>query len=443
MATITEKRSTLAKLYRELEAGQKKMSEGMLSQTEGDALDTKAAEAEALQKEVDRFESLSKQTTRGREVVDPALPDTKAEKQGMAEAKDRVAGYMPLGQFIAMAPEYNRWSQQKGLPGRVNFTLPNLLKIKGFGGFLRQGLVPLSEEQTKAINAHMETKDLPVLGTGVIAPDRLSDIVRDTENDQLTLRDVLSVSPTSSNLIEWLARVSYTRGAEIQSEGSTAATQAVKGQADAEYELRNAPVRTLAVWIPVTEQQLQDAPALVNLIEQDLLWDLGKEEEEQVVWGDGTGTNLDGLDANVSAAANTGSYTSIIDIIRTMITEVRVSGYQPNATAIHPQDWETIELEKGSDGHYIWAIIRDVLGPRIWGTRVVETVAMDDPDTTNRLVIVGDFRRGATLYDRMQSQISMGWIDDYFVRNLRAIKAEERVAFAVRRPDAFRKYVIS
>jgi HK97 family phage major capsid protein len=443
MATIAEKKNNLAKLYRELEEGQKKMSEGMLSQTEGDAYEAKAKEAEALQKEVDQFEYVSNRSRRGREVPDPAIPDTKVEKEGMKEAKSRVAGFMPIGEYIALSPEYNRWAQQEGLPGNVKFSLPNLLKVKGYGGFLQKGFVPLSVEQKQGVEQHMmERKDLPVLGTGVIAPDRLSDIVRDTENDVLTIRDVIPVSPTSSNLIEWLARVSYTRGAEIQSEGPTASTQAVKGEADAEYVLRDAPVRTIAVTIPVTEQQLQDAPALVNMIREDLLWDLGKEEEEEIVWGDDTGVHLDGLEKNIAEAANTGGYTSKIDIIRTMITEIRQSGYQPTFTLLDPLDWEEIELMKGSDGHYIWAIIRDTLGPRIWGTRVVETVAMEEPGGTDRLIIVGS-RVGATIFDRMQSQITMGWINDDFNRNIRRIKAEERIAFAVRRADAFRKYTIT
>lgn len=441
--TATEERD-LKTILKDIDTIENKYKGKPMPEDEGKKLDELYAEGKSLQDAADRRKRRAGLDAFAKETPNAAIPDTKAEREGMKAAKNMIAGYMRVGDFIARSPEYNSWAQQKGLPGSVSFSVPNLLKVKGFGGLLKKGLVPLSAEQKTAVEQHaMETKNLPVLGTGVIEPDRLSEIVRDTENDVLTIRDVLPVVPTSSNLIEYLRRVSYTRAAAIQSEGTTTTLQAAKPQADTEYSLEDAPVRTIAVWIPVTEQQLQDAPALVNLIEDDLLWDLGKEEEEQFVWGDGTGVNLDGLDNNIDAAANAGGYTSPIDIVRTMITEVRIDGYAPTFTLVHPAIWEQMELEKGSDGHYIWAIIRDLLGPRIWGTRVVETVAMEDPaNAGDTLIITGD-RRVATIYDRMQAKIEMGWINDYFTRNLRAIKAEERVAFAVKRPAAARKYAIS
>jgi HK97 family phage major capsid protein len=81
---------------------------------------------------------------------------------------------------------------------------------------------------------------------------------------------------------------------------------------------------------------------------------------------------------------------------------------------------------------------------RIWGATVVETVGVEDfagNATEERVVIVGDGRRGATLYDREQSSVSVGWINDQFIRNQRTILAEGRWAFGIPRPLAFRKYI--
>jgi len=412
----------------------------VMPEDKGQQLEALYTEGKALQDAADRQKRRTSLESFAREIPNPTLPDTTergATKDEIKGAKNRISGYMRVGEFIANAPVMHEYAQKFRNMHGINIEIPSLLKIKSLG--LMNGFVPLTKEMREAI----ETKDLAVVGDGVIEPQRLTDIVREVENDQLNLRDVLNVSPTSSALIQWVRRVGNPdRSAEIQSEGTTAATMAQKPQADAEYELVDTAVKTIAVWIPVTEQQLQDMPALINLIQQDLLWDLRKEEEEEIVWGDGTGVHLDGLDANITEA-NDGGYTSNIDIIRRAVTQVRVSGYQPNAVAIHPEDWETIELERGSDGHYIWAIIRDTLGPRIWGMRVVETVAMGDPDSANRLIIVGDFQRGATLFDRMAASIAVGWQDKQFIQNVRTIRAEERVAFAVRRPLAFRKITVS
>jgi hypothetical protein len=54
--------------------------------------------------------------------------------------------------------------------------------------------------------------------------------------------------------------------------------------------------------------------------------------------------------------------------------------------------------------------------------------------------LVGDYQRGATLWDRERSSISVGFINDQFIRNQRTILAEARAAFGVRRPGAFRKH---
>lgn len=441
LATTRDLKTILA----DIDAIETKYKGKPMPEDEGAKLEELYQEGKALQDEADRKKRRASLESFSREVPNPALPNvkiqgaddeeiaTKAEKK---QFKNRIAGYMGLGEFIANHTVMHEYAQKFRQMHGINIEIPALLKIKALG--LKAGFIPLTKEMRDAI----ETKDLAVVGAGVIEPERLTDIVRDTENDQLNMRDVLNVSPTSAAVIQWVARLSYDRAAEIQSEGPTAATMALKPQADTEYAVRSTTVKTIAVWIPVTEQQLQDMPALVNLIQQDLLYDLRKEEEEQMVWGDNSDEELDGLERNISAV-DAGSYTSLIDIIRRGVTQVRVSGYQPNAVAIHPEDWETIELERGSDGHYIWAIIRDTIGPRIWGMRVVETVAMDDPDTTNRLIIVGDFQRGATLYDRMAASIAIGWQDKQFIQNVRTIRAEERVAFAVRRPSAFRKISVS
>jgi hypothetical protein len=101
-------------------------------------------------------------------------------------------------------------------------------------------------------------------------------------------------------------------------------------------------------------------------------------------------------------------------------------------------DWESIELTKSdADEHYIWAIVTDARGPRIWSQRVIESDAMTNPDTGERRILMGDFIRGTTLYDRHDVRLAVGFVDDDFARNLRTLRAEERIALAVKRPFAF------
>lgn len=444
----------LTGLLTELEKLQTEYKGKNMPEDVGAKFDALAIEAKALQDEADKEKAEDKKREERdgsvkslkrfmSEVDDPMLPDVPDE----TKASGKIEGYVTPGQLFAVSPALRAYAAARYplKTGSLPVEVKNLLPIRG----LPQGLVPLTApeiEQYKAAveklesKARYERKDvtdvIPVFGTDVIAPARVDRFVQDTRPDVLTLRDVLNVSPTSSPVIDYIAEVSYSESAGIVSEGAT------KPQAAAVYAKRRAPVVTIAVWIPVTEQQLADAPALINRINSRLIWDVKKAEEQEIGYGDGTGEHFTGLfDAGTGISSMRDEVgDTFIDIVRRGITDVMTDGYNPNALWIHPIDWETIELAKGSDGQYVWAIIRDTLGPRIWGLRVVQGVGTRISGGTTTNMAVGDFQAGATLYDRMQASISIGWINEQFIENMRTIRAEERCAFALEAVKAFRIY---
>jgi HK97 family phage major capsid protein len=70
---------------------------------------------------------------------------------------------------------------------------------------------------------------------------------------------------------------------------------------------------------------------------------------------------------------------------------------------------------------------------RLWGLPVVDTPAMAVDS-----FLVGAFRFGATLYDRMGVEILISTENaDDFEKNLATMRAEERIALAVKRPASF------
>jgi HK97 family phage major capsid protein len=403
---------------------------------EGAALSETINEEAARQKSMERMKRASAYLG---EVPNPTLP---AQESKSDDAQ--VAAYITPGNFAAVSEAFQKWNRNG-----QGFKSGQGVHIEMNGGLLSSkrrpmgGLVALSASEAKAVSelaGKMERKDLAVIGDLVIAPARVDRFVQDTRPDTLTLRDVLTVSPTSSPLIQYVAEVSYTEAAAIQSEGPTAATMAVKAESDIEYEVRDATVRTVATTIPVTEQQLSDMPALINRINTRLLWDVRKKEEQLCGYGSGSGTEFAGFfdsDSDVATATTTGGDT-LIDKIRKAQTDIMTSEYMPTFVWLHPIDWESIELAKASDGNYIWAVIRDNLGPRIWSMRVVQGVGAKKKGANTRNVLVGD-GNGAVLYDREQANIAIGWVDDQFARNMRTIRAEERVVLCIEAPLAFRK----
>ncbi len=101
---------------------------------------------------------------------------------------------------------------------------------------------------------------------------------------------------------------------------------------------------------------------------------------------------------------------------------------------MHPDNWETVELSV--DNQAAWRVTNNPqnnLTYRIWGMDVVET-----PAIAKGTALVGDFRMGATLFDRQQAALYVTDSDaDKFRMNIITLLAELRVGFAVLRPKAF------
>ena len=399
----------------------------------------KAAEFETMCKDAkgiqDQLDLLAKATgmleaeQKANRMVSSTMP---ASGQPAQKTQDTgPAGFISLGDFVAGSESFKSFRAAGSPKGQFP-----LAQVKGLLAMVTnragQKFVPLTADQVT------EFKAVPTLGSGVIMPTQLTDLVRVVEHQKLSLRDVLDVSRTSSDAVQFMRLVSYTRAAAAVAHGVE------KPESTLEMDSVTEAVRTIAVHIPVHNQQLSDLPALSGIINGELLYDISKHLEELVCYGNGSGQEFDGIlhDTDVQSCRTEGGDT-LIDIVRRGITDVRVAGYEANAVLVHPLDWEAIVLEKGSDNRYVWVVVTEGSTQRLWGVPVVETTAVEDfagVTTEARNVLIGDFMRGATLWDREDANISVGWIDKQFTQNQRTILAELRAAFGVRRPGAFRKY---
>ncbi|HDS8780199.1 TPA: phage major capsid protein, partial [Klebsiella michiganensis] len=92
-----------------------------------------------------------------------------------------------------------------------------------------------------------------------------------------------------------------------------------------------------------------------------------------------------------------------------------------------------IELTKDNEGRYIIAQPVNGSVPRIWGLPVVETQAMAQNN-----FLTGAFNMAAQIFDRMDIEVLLSTEnEDDFIKNMVTIRAEERLALAVYRPEAF------
>lgn len=289
-------------------------------------------------------------------------------------------------------------------------------------------------EVTKSDLAAM--KEVKVTSAGVVAP------VYDTTiqpgiRQELRIRDLLTAIPVTGQNYTYFREKLHTRGAGMVAEGGT------KPTSDVTFESATDRVKKIAVWMPVTEEALADVPQMQGYIQELLRYDLKLEEENQILKGDGTGENLNGLmtqatiyDANLTKAGDTS-----IDIVRRGIYQVRKqSKLSADGVVMSELDWMNIELQKDGENRYLFANLQGLVTPILWGRPVITSDSMDEGDAdAGGEFLIANFARAAILFDRMSYLFKMGLINDMFIKNMIALLAEERLGLGVRRKEALVK----
>lgn len=227
-------------------------------------------------------------------------------------------------------------------------------------------------------------------------------------------------------------------GASVTANSIAATPERIrKPMADINLRLGTEAVKIIAHWIAAPRQMLDDMPRLRDFIDRRLIYGLELAEEWHLLYGDGSDRQLQGILTHAARQIYTWSSGSVgdtkIDAIRRGMTKVMLTNYQADGIVLHPNDWEDIELTKGSDQHYIW--INVVLGgeQRLWRVPVVATQAI-----TEGTAAVGAWGLASTIYDREDANVRVAEQHaDFFVENMVAILAEERLAHVIERPESF------
>ncbi len=261
----------------------------------------------------------------------------------------------------------------------------------------------------------------------------------------LTIRSLVASGSTTSDTIEYVRMVAVDNNAAVVPEarttdpvgvnGATVVTAGVKPQSGFEFERDSTTVKTIAHWIPITKRALSDASQIRTMIDSFLRYGLEEALEDELLTGNGTGEHFLGLynTPGVQTQAAPGGGEDNLDVALKARTKVQIGGRaRPTGYVMNPMDWQDIELMRNDNGDFYGAGPFARTGPTLWGLPVVLSEAV-----APKTAWVGDWN-WAVLYDREQASVqATDSHADFFVRNLVAILAELRAAFAVLRPSAF------
>lgn len=270
---------------------------------------------------------------------------------------------------------------------------------------------------------------LPASAGVLVSPDRNNTIIP-MPRRRMTVRDLLTPGRTGSNLVEYIKEEGFTNAARPVTEGGA------KPESNITFEESSAPVRTIAHWVRATKQILSDAAQLGSYIDGRLRFGLEYEEELQLLKGSGAGQNLEGILTVAQAYAapfTPASPVTMIDVLRLALLQSELAEFPATGIVMHPIDWARIELLKDAEERYLWSNPLSQNGSTLWGRPVVGTQAMDEDQ-----FLVGAFQIGAQIFDRETADVLVSTEDaDNFTKNLVTILAEERLALAIYREEAF------
>jgi HK97 family phage major capsid protein len=397
-------------------------------------------------------------TDEERSLVVEHMEKAKAAKESLTQAKadgDMLKAIAELGDSIGVTETKSEKRTPSGLivPERKSVgehyvdspEYKSLLATAPNGGFgAKQRVQSLPTGFKSLVTGTSDTS-----GGAFVQNDYLGlQVAADAFQRPLTLRDVVTSGTTTSDTVEYVRMTSYTNNAAPVAEATSSAAPTAPGGAGAlvnnaggGYKPESAlaaakvttPVRTIAHWIPITKRALSDAAQIRTLIDAFLRYGLEEELEDQMIGGDGTGENFEGL-GNVSGVQAQAWDTNALTTLRKAKTKVRLVGRSlANAYLLNPADLESIDLLQDNEARYYFGGPAGVgTAGTLWGLPVIETEAVP-----SGVGYVGDFRK-AILWDREQASISVTDSHaDFFVRNLVAILAEMRAAFGVIQPNAF------
>lgn len=270
----------------------------------------------------------------------------------------------------------------------------------------------------------------PDIAEGVVKPQRLPGIDV-MPKQRLFIRDLIAPGRTTSPAIFWVQQTGFTNAAAVIPTEGTA-----KPYSDIEFATKITPVATIAHMFKASKQILDDFTQLQSMIDAEMRYGLKFVEEQEILFGSGTGGHLEGIVPQAEAydPAFTVENQSPIDDLRLAMLQSQLARLPATGFVLHFIDWAKIELTKDTLGRYIIGNPLSLAGPTLWGLPVVATEA---PEFEGEF-LTGAFQTGAQIFDREDANVVVSTENaDDFEKNLISIRCEERLALAVKRPEAF------
>ncbi len=367
---------------------------------------------------------------------------------------DKLSGAFNAAEGDEQAAIHDQICELRGKKSALYDQLPEVQQAED--AIRAQGGVPLAapaQPEFKAHNAAEKFLGDPAKFSGLTANDL--NVMRTVKNaytefgigertdteytfprqtsDNAPIFGILSTLPTATtdaDILNFFVPVAedYKNGAAAWKKGET------KGQTSFDWKKVSAQLETLAHYIPVSKLEMMDYGQLASLVNTELLYGLRAKLAAAVVSGD----NANGI-MGITKAEGVQAYTaksgdSLTDSIFKMGNDVFLkSGFVATHVGMHPYVSESIMLEKDKNGRYINSIVN---GKLFALTVVDDSNLVTVGDSANTYGVAVYYNNAATVFTKHSDEVSIGLVNDQFVRNEYTVLAEGTYGLKIARPDA-------
>lgn len=218
-------------------------------------------------------------------------------------------------------------------------------------------------------------------------------------------------------------------GPAVTAEGSA------KPESNWESTIKTGVIQTIAGWVKMTEQMLEDNANIATFINDDLKREIDEKVEAQIVNGSGSG-ELSGLTASgnytdYSSAAGLASGDTVIDIIIKYRCAMEAANIKNLVLLLNSKNWCKVLTAKNANKDYLIPGIVDIPAQRIWGIPVVLNANVPDDK-----FIMGNFAQAGKVVERSGLSAVMERTEDDLLKNLTTLRMERRLDFEVVQPKA-------
>ena len=270
--------------------------------------------------------------------------------------------------------------------------------------------------------------------SGVVAAETIVPDFKFDPSRSVHIRNLIPNGSTDAQTIRFPKESAYDDGAAATAQGSTL------GQSDFDITATSVNVEKIGTFMRITEEMLADTPQLSSYLSARVPGKVLSIEDNEILNGDGSAPNLDGLFTDGAAFDTSSSgafYQSVesaneYDVLVAALNQLALSNYQASSILLNPTDLHKIALLKATTNEYLKNQIYTGLTPTIMGVPVVVNTAV----TAGKFVL-GDLNQATQLWIRDNVSVEFSREDSTNFRDgFVTVKVAERIALTHYQPNA-------